>query len=96
MLQSVKSIAEGRELAELSQSIQRRLASLPMPVVSAIHGSCLGGGLELALATDARVASDDPATRLGLPEVQLGLLPGGGGTQRLPRLVGLVARCRCC
>jgi 3-hydroxyacyl-CoA dehydrogenase/enoyl-CoA hydratase/3-hydroxybutyryl-CoA epimerase len=91
MLQSVKSIAEGRELAELSQSIQWRLASLPMPVVAAIHGTCLGGGLELALAADARVVSGDPATRLGLPEVQLGLLPGGGGTQRLPRLVGLTA-----
>ena len=89
MLQSVKSIAEGRELAELSQAMQRRLASLPMPVVAAIHGSCLGGGLELALAADERVASNDRATRLGVPEVQLGLLPGGGGTQRLPRLVGL-------
>lgn len=89
MLQSVQSIAEGRELSELSQTMQRRLASLPMPVVAAIHGTCLGGGLELALAADARVASNDAATRLGLPEVQLGLLPGGGGTQRLPRLVGL-------
>ena len=89
MLQSVQSIAEGRELAELSQAMQQRLASLPMPVVAAIHGSCLGGGLELALALDARVASNDRATRLGLPEVQLGLLPGGGGTQRLPRLIGL-------
>lgn len=89
MLQSVRSIAEGRELAELSQAMQERLASLPMPVVAAIHGTCLGGGLELALALDARVVSDDRATRLGLPEVQLGLLPGGGGTQRLPRLIGL-------
>lgn len=89
MLQSVQSIAEGRALAELSQEMQQRLASLPMPVVAAIHGTCLGGGLELALALDARVASNDPATRLGLPEVQLGLLPGGGGTQRLPRLIGL-------
>jgi len=89
MLQSVRSIAEGRALAELSQAVQRRLASLPMPVVAAIHGTCLGGGLELALAADARVASRDRATRLGLPEVQLGLLPGGGGTQRLPGLVGL-------
>jgi 3-hydroxyacyl-CoA dehydrogenase/enoyl-CoA hydratase/3-hydroxybutyryl-CoA epimerase len=89
MLQSVKSIAEGRELAELSQAMQQRLASLPMPVVAAIHGSCLGGGLELVLAVDARVASNDRATRLGLPEVQLGLLPGGGGTQRPPRLIGL-------
>ena len=89
MLQSVQSIAEGRELAELSQAMQQRLASLPMPVVAAIHGSCLGGGLELALAVDGRIASDDRRTRLGLPEVQLGLLPGGGGTQRLPRLIGL-------
>ena len=94
MLQSVKSIAEGRELAELSQAMQRRLASLPMPVVAAIHGSCLGGGLELALAADERVASNDRATRLGVPEVQLGLLPGGGGTQRLPRLVGLAPALR--
>lgn len=94
MLQAVQSIAEGRELAELSQAIQHRLASLPMPVVAAIHGSCLGGGLELALAADARVASSDAATRLGLPEVQLGLLPGGGGTQRLPRLIGLAPAVR--
>lgn len=89
MLQSVQSIAEGRELSELSQGMQRGLASLPMPVVTAIHGSCLGGGLELALAADGRVASNHRATRLGLPEVQLGLLPGGGGTQRLPGLIGL-------
>ncbi len=94
MLRSVKSIAEGRELAELSQAMQQRLASLPMPVVAAIHGSCLGGGLELTLAVDARVASNDRATRLGLPEVQLGLLPGGGGTQRLPRLIGLAPALR--
>ncbi|POF60896.1 fatty acid oxidation complex subunit alpha FadJ, partial [Vibrio vulnificus] len=63
---------------------------LPYPVVAAIHGPCLGGGLELALACDFRVCSDDDATRLGLPEVQLGLLPGSGGTQRLPRLIGLL------
>ena len=60
-----------------------------MPVVAAIHGSCLGGGLELALACRYRVASDDPRTVVGLPEVMLGLIPGAGGTQRLPRLVGL-------
>ena len=57
-----------------------------MPVVAAIHGFCLGGGLELALACDVRVAQAD--ARLGFPEVRLGLLPGGGGTQRAPRLVG--------
>jgi 3-hydroxyacyl-CoA dehydrogenase/enoyl-CoA hydratase/3-hydroxybutyryl-CoA epimerase len=94
MLQSVQSVAEGRALAELSQSMQQRLASLPMPVVTAIHGSCLGGGLELALAADARVVSDDSATRLGLPEVQLGLIPGGGGTQRLVGLIGLPSALR--
>jgi 3-hydroxyacyl-CoA dehydrogenase/enoyl-CoA hydratase/3-hydroxybutyryl-CoA epimerase len=94
MLQSIKSIAEGRELAELSQAMQRRLTSLPMPVVAAIHGSCLGGGLELVLAADGRVASNHRATRLGVPEVQLGLLPGGGGTQRLPRLIGLAPALR--
>ena len=62
-----------------------------MPIVAAIHGSCLGGGLETALACRYRVASDDPRTALGLPEVMLGLIPGAGGTQRLPRLIGLAA-----
>ena len=60
-----------------------------MPVVAAIHGACLGGGLETVLACRYRVATDDPRTALGLPEVMLGLLPGAGGTQRLPRLIGL-------
>jgi enoyl-CoA hydratase/carnithine racemase len=62
------------------------IESVPCPVVAAIHGYCLGGGLELALACDIRIAQTD--SLLGLPEVRLGLLPGGGGTQRLPRLVG--------
>lgn len=57
------------------------------PVIAAIHGICLGGGLEIALACDIRVAALD--ARLGLPETALGLIPGGGGTQRLPRLIGL-------
>lgn len=59
-------------------------------MVAAIHGPCLGGGLELALACDYRVCTEDEVTRLGLPEVMLGLLPGSGGTQRLPRLIGLL------
>eukprot|EP00041_Stephanoeca_diplocostata_P025268 m.657580 g.657580 ORF g.657580 m.657580 type:complete len:776 (-) comp22714_c0_seq1:308-2635(-) len=59
------------------------------PVVAAIHGSCMGGGLELALACHYRIATESPATKLSLPEVQLGILPGAGGTQRLPRLIGL-------
>ncbi len=67
------------------------LSSSGTPVVAAIHGICLGGGLELALACSIRVVSDDDATRLGLPEVKLGILPGAGGTQRLPRLIGLTA-----
>jgi 3-hydroxyacyl-CoA dehydrogenase/enoyl-CoA hydratase/3-hydroxybutyryl-CoA epimerase len=61
------------------------------PVVAAIHGACLGGGLELALAASMRICSDSPKTQLGLPEVQLGLIPGAGGTQRLPELIGLAA-----
>jgi 3-hydroxyacyl-CoA dehydrogenase / enoyl-CoA hydratase / 3-hydroxybutyryl-CoA epimerase len=68
-----------------------RLEALPCPTVAAIHGACLGGGLELALACRYRVASEHPKTRLGLPEVQLGLIPGLGGTQRLPRRIGLTA-----
>src|SRR5690606_26269281 len=62
-----------------------------IPVVAAIDGVALGGGLELALACTWRLASDSPRTKVGLPEVQLGLLPGAGGSQRLPRLVGLRA-----
>lgn len=59
------------------------------PVVAAIHGSCLGGGLEVALAASYRIATTSPKTKLGVPEVQLGLLPGAGGTQRLPKTVGI-------
>ena len=62
---------------------------LEKPVLAMIHGFCLGGGLELALACNYRIASSDPATRLGFPEVRLGIFPGFGGTQRLPRKVGL-------
>lgn len=78
-----------RALVERGHRLMARFDGLGVPVVAAIHGSCLGGGLEVALACQGRVASDDPKTRLGLPEVQLGVIPGAGGTQRLPRLVGL-------
>lgn len=77
--------------ARAGQIAFARLASLPYPVVAVIDGACLGGGCELALACDFRVATDSPRTRIGLPETKLGILPGWGGTQRLPRLVGLSA-----
>lgn len=67
----------------------RRIEKCGKPVVAAIHGRCLGGGLEIAMACHHRIVLDDGAARFGLPEVKLGLLPGGGGTQRLPRLVGM-------
>lgn len=73
------------------QSAFSRIADLPMPTVAAIHGACVGGGFELALACDARVASRDKATRIGLPETMLGILPAWGGSTRLPRLVGVPA-----
>jgi len=84
------SAAEGEALSRTAQALLDRLEALRLPVVAAVHGSCLGGGLELALACRCRIASSDPKTTLGAPEVMLGLIPGAGGTQRLPRLVGLV------
>lgn len=90
MLDACQSESEAQALAQKGQAVFNRLSALKFPVVSAIHGVCLGGGLELSLACDYRVCSDDDKTRLGLPEVQLGLLPGSGGTQRLPRLIGLL------
>ncbi len=91
MLQAVKTAAEGEDLARQGQAGFDRLEQLGKPVVAAIHGACLGGGLEWALACHYRVASNDPKTQLGFPEAQLGLLPGAGGTQRLPRLIGIAS-----
>lgn len=91
-IELIEKLTSAAQASERAKELQRALDDLeasPIPVVAAIHGACLGGGLELALACRARVASDDPRTKLGLPEVQLGLLPGAGGTQRLPRVVGL-------
>jgi len=79
------------ELLQKGHELIGRLVDLPFPTVAAIHGSCLGGGLELALACKFRVATQASKTKLGLPEVQLGLIPGLGGTQRLPRLIGVPA-----
>ncbi|WP_100145619.1 fatty acid oxidation complex subunit alpha FadJ [Shewanella carassii] len=89
MLDACQSAADARELSSSGHKVFAELEGLKIPVVAAIHGACLGGGLELALACHLRLCSDDKKTMLGVPEVQLGLLPGGGGTQRLPRLVGI-------
>ncbi len=86
---ALRSQAEARELVRGGQALINRLPALGKPIVAAIHGACLGGGLETALACTYRVASDHPKTVLGLPEVQLGIIPAAGGCQRLPRLIGL-------
>jgi 3-hydroxyacyl-CoA dehydrogenase/enoyl-CoA hydratase/3-hydroxybutyryl-CoA epimerase len=85
----ITSIDESRGLSLRVQEILNRIENSRVQFVAAIHGACLGGGLELALACKYRIATDDPKTVLGLPEVQLGLIPGAGGTQRLTRLVGI-------
>lgn len=83
--------ADAEAVSRAGQELLGRIERLKVPVVAAIDGVALGGGLELALACTYRIASDSPKTKLGLPEVQLGILPGAGGTQRLPRLIGLRA-----
>jgi 3-hydroxyacyl-CoA dehydrogenase/enoyl-CoA hydratase/3-hydroxybutyryl-CoA epimerase len=85
----IRSAEEGEALSRAAHTILGRVETCRVPVVAAIHGSCLGIGTELALACRYRVASDDAKTAIGLPEVMLGIIPGAGGTQRLPRLVGL-------
>jgi 3-hydroxyacyl-CoA dehydrogenase/enoyl-CoA hydratase/3-hydroxybutyryl-CoA epimerase len=82
---------EFTRLSREGQEMLQMLDDFPKPVIAAINGACLGGGFELALACDWRIATDHPKTQLGLPEVQLGLLPAIGGCQRLPRLIGLSA-----
>ncbi|PVZ85535.1 fatty acid oxidation complex subunit alpha FadJ [Serratia sp. S1B] len=91
MIAACHSAKQAEQLSQQGQSTLAQIAAFPVPVVAAIHGACLGGGLELALACHSRICSQDDKTVLGLPEVQLGLLPGSGGTQRLPRLVGVVS-----
>ncbi len=90
MIEAIADKDEASRFARQGQKILDKLAGLPLPVVAAIHGACLGGGLELALACHYRVVTEDARTFLALPETQLGIIPGFGGTQRLPRLVGLV------
>jgi 3-hydroxyacyl-CoA dehydrogenase / enoyl-CoA hydratase / 3-hydroxybutyryl-CoA epimerase len=89
VIQSLPNSEAAREICRAGHELFARLESLRVPTIAVISGVCLGGGLEFVLACRHRIVVDDPRTKLGLPEVELGLLPGWGGTQRLPRLVGL-------
>ncbi|MFM6926810.1 MAG: 3-hydroxyacyl-CoA dehydrogenase NAD-binding domain-containing protein, partial [Bdellovibrio sp.] len=73
------------------QDIMNKIEDLPMPTIAAVNGACMGGGCEFIMSCDYRIASDDSSTKIGLPEIQLGILPGFGGTQRMPRIIGLQA-----
>jgi 3-hydroxyacyl-CoA dehydrogenase/enoyl-CoA hydratase/3-hydroxybutyryl-CoA epimerase len=88
---AVEDPVEAESQIRMGQAIYTAVESLSVPTLAAIHGVCVGGGTELALACRHRVLSDSPRTRIGLPEVTLGILPAWGGTTRLPRLVGLQA-----
>ncbi len=85
-ISELKGSAEGKEASRLGQAVFDKLERLPIPSIAAINGHCLGGGNELAMACSIRIANE--RARIGQPEVNLGILPGFGGTQRLPRLVG--------
>jgi 3-hydroxyacyl-CoA dehydrogenase / enoyl-CoA hydratase / 3-hydroxybutyryl-CoA epimerase len=84
----IQTAAEAEQLSRDGQAMLDRVAAFGKPIAVGIHGACLGGGLEFALACHYRIATDHPKTQIGLPEIQLGLLPGAGGCQRLPRLIG--------
>ena len=87
--EQLKDISLATDALAKLQELFDNIRTLPFPVVAAINGTALGGGLELALACHARVCANDRKVKLGLPEVQLGVLPAAGGTQYLPRLVGI-------
>jgi 3-hydroxyacyl-CoA dehydrogenase/enoyl-CoA hydratase/carnithine racemase len=91
MLNKMTAQKETEEALDVLHTAFKRLEALPFPTLAAIDGHCLGGGLEFALACAARIAKDSRATQIGLPECSLGIFPGAGGTQRLPRLIGLTA-----
>jgi 3-hydroxyacyl-CoA dehydrogenase/enoyl-CoA hydratase/3-hydroxybutyryl-CoA epimerase len=88
---TIRTASEAERIARMGQDLLDRLERARVPVVAAVHGACLGGGLEIVLACRYRTCSDHPKTTFAQPEVQLGLIPGMGGTQRLPKIVGLQA-----
>jgi 3-hydroxyacyl-CoA dehydrogenase/enoyl-CoA hydratase/3-hydroxybutyryl-CoA epimerase len=88
-IQRIPTEEEARTVQSVGQQLFDRIEKLPCPTIAAIHGVCLGGGLEFALSCKYRVAKNDSQTKIGLPEILLGLIPGWGGTLRLPKLVGL-------
>jgi 3-hydroxyacyl-CoA dehydrogenase/enoyl-CoA hydratase/3-hydroxybutyryl-CoA epimerase len=88
---AARSVQDLEARSRRASALIRRLETAGKPLVAAINGTALGGGLEIALGCHYRIAAEDPKTRLGLPEVTLGVLPGAGGTQRLPRLIGIRA-----
>jgi enoyl-CoA hydratase/long-chain 3-hydroxyacyl-CoA dehydrogenase len=87
MLKACKTADEAAEISRTAQAEFQKIEDSKKPVVAAIMGTCMGGGMETALACHYRIAVNDKKTTLALPEVMLGLLPGAGGTQRLPQLV---------
>lgn len=89
MLQKCKTEEDGYDISKTGQEILNKIANSKKPIIAAIQGGCLGGGLEVALACHYRIAVNDTKTGLGVPEVMVGLLPGAGGTQRLPKLVSV-------
>ena len=88
-IEKIDSASDAQGKAHAGQAILNRLEKLPIPTIALINGACLGGGLELALACDYRLAAFNDRVKIGLPEVKLGIIPGFGGTKRLPRLAGL-------
>lgn len=90
-IKSLKTPDDFKAAVKGGQDIMNLVEDLRMPVIAAIHGACVGGGCELALACDYRIATDDASTKIGLPEIKLGIIPGFGGCVRMPRVIGLPA-----
>lgn len=93
-IEEIKSMTTKEQFSEAvkgGQDIFNMVEDLQIPTIAAVNGACMGGGCEFIMSCDYRIASDDPSTKIGLPEIQLGILPGFGGTMRMPRIIGLQA-----